>query len=145
MHVAVLGSGLAGLTAAALLAKRGDRGSLYEQHPEIGGVTSAIEKDGFRWDLGRMLVPDLGPGEPGRRILEELEISEQVETVRGCRANVFPDFTIFRPETFRGACWRREYSKELFPEGADGGVGAMTGVRRSVDRMTRRLTFPCRS
>jgi phytoene dehydrogenase-like protein len=45
MHVAVLGSGLSGLTAAALLVKRGHRISLYEQHPEIGGVTSAIEKD----------------------------------------------------------------------------------------------------
>jgi phytoene dehydrogenase-like protein len=56
MHVAVLGSGLAGLTAAALLAKRGHRVSLYEQHPEIGGATSAIERDGFRWDLGRVLA-----------------------------------------------------------------------------------------
>jgi phytoene dehydrogenase-like protein len=45
MYVAVLGSGLSGLTAAALLAKRGHRVSLYEQHPEIGGVTSAIEKN----------------------------------------------------------------------------------------------------
>ena len=42
MHVAVLGSGLAGLTAAGLLARKGHRVSLYEQHPEIGGVTSSI-------------------------------------------------------------------------------------------------------
>ncbi len=120
MHVAVLGSGLAGLTAAALLAKRGHRVSLYEQHPEIGGVTSAIEKDGFRWDLGQMLVPDLGPDEPGRRVLEELEISDEVKAVRGSRAYVFPDFGIFRPEAFSGTYWRREYLKQIFTEDADG-------------------------
>ena len=109
MHVAVLGSGLAGLTAAGLLAQKGHRVSLYEQPPEIGGVTSSIAKDGFRWDLGQMLMPDLGPGEPGRSVLEELGISEQVEVVRGCRGNVFPDFAILRPDTCSGPYWRREY------------------------------------
>jgi len=120
MHVAVLGSGLAGLTAAGLLARKGHRVSLYEQHPEIGGVTSSIAKDGFRWDLGQMLMPDLGPGEPGRSVLEELGISEQVEVIRGCRGNVFPDFAILRPKTCSGPYWRREYFKEIFPEDADG-------------------------
>ena len=52
MRVAVIGSGLSGLTAAALLAKRGHEVSVYEQHEEIGGVTSSVQKDGFRWDLG---------------------------------------------------------------------------------------------
>jgi phytoene dehydrogenase-like protein len=61
MRVAVLGSGLSGLTAAALLARRGHRVSVYEQHPEIGGVTSSIEKDGFRWDLGQAASPSPGP------------------------------------------------------------------------------------
>jgi NADPH-dependent 2,4-dienoyl-CoA reductase/sulfur reductase-like enzyme len=118
MHVAVLGSGSSGLTAAALLARRGHRVSLYEQHPEIGGVTSSIAKDGFRWDLGQMLMPDLGPGEPGRSVLEELGISEQVEVIRGCRGNVFPDFAILRPDTCSGPCWRREYFKKIFPHEA---------------------------
>jgi len=120
MHVAVLGSGLSGLTAAALLAREGHRVKLYEQHPQIGGVTSGIEKDGFRWDLGQMLVPDLGAGEPGRSILEELGISDQVEVIRGCRGNLFPDFSIFRPDTCSGPYWRRDYLKEIFPEDAEG-------------------------
>jgi phytoene dehydrogenase-like protein len=120
MRVAVLGSGLSGLTAAALLARRGHRVSVYEQHPEIGGVTSSIEKGGFRWDLGQMLVPDLEPGEPGRSVLEELGISEQVEVVRGCRAMVFPDFAILRPEVCSGPYWRRDHLGGIFPEEADG-------------------------
>ena len=67
-----------------------------------------------------MLVPDLGPGEPGRAVLEELGISEQVEVARGSRGNVFPDFTIERPETYAGPYWRRDFFKDLFPEDAGG-------------------------
>jgi phytoene dehydrogenase-like protein len=120
MRVAVVGSGLSGLTAAALLAKRGHEVSVYEQHEEIGGVTSSVERDGFRWDLGQMLVPDLGPGEPGRRILEELGISDRVEVVKGCRANRFPDFAIFRPDSFGGPDWRKQFLSEIFPSEAAG-------------------------
>jgi phytoene dehydrogenase-like protein len=120
VRVAVVGSGLSGLTAAALLAKRGHEVSVYEQHEEIGGVTSSVEKDGFRWDLGQMLMPDLGPGEPGRRILDELEISDRVEVVKGCRGNTFPDFNIFRPDSCAGPYWRKQYLKEVFPSEAEG-------------------------
>jgi phytoene dehydrogenase-like protein len=150
MHVAVLASGLSGLTAAGLLARKGHRVKLYEQHPQIGGVTSGIEQDGFRWDLGQMLVLDLGPGEPGRSVLEEVGISDQVEVIRGCRGNVFPDFSILRPHICSGPYWRRDYLKETFPEDAEGldryyevcGVtGAMTGAQRVVGMMTRRRGF----
>ncbi|MHA1105512.1 MAG: FAD-dependent oxidoreductase [Promethearchaeota archaeon] len=38
MIIAVIGSGLAGLTAAALLVKEGHSITVYEQHERIGGV-----------------------------------------------------------------------------------------------------------
>jgi phytoene dehydrogenase-like protein len=91
MRVAVIGSGLSGLTAGALLAQQGHTVTIYEQHEEIGGVTAAVEKDGFKWDLGQMLLPDLGEGEAGRLVLEEIGVSDQVKTVRSWRGNVFPD------------------------------------------------------
>jgi phytoene dehydrogenase-like protein len=47
MHVAVLGSGLSGLTAAALLAREGHRVEVYEQHPQIGGVTRGCRGNGM--------------------------------------------------------------------------------------------------
>ena len=131
MRVAVIGSGLSGLTAAALLAKRGHEVSVFEQHEDIGGVTSGIEKDGFRWDLGQMLVPDLGPGEPARRILEELGISDRVEVAKGCRGNVFPDFHIFRPDSCAGPYWRKQYLKEVFP----GEAGGLERYYRVYDRV----------
>lgn len=120
MKVVVIGSGLSGLTAAALMAKEGYNVSIYEQHENIGGVTATIEKDGYRWDWGQMLLPDLSKGEPGRIILEKLGVSEKVETLKSYRENYFPDFRISKPDKFQGIYWRREYFKTLFPEDAKG-------------------------
>ena len=63
----IIGSGLAGLTSAALLAKEDFEVKLFEQHETIGGVTATLEKDGYRWDWGQLIVPDLGEGEPARQ------------------------------------------------------------------------------
>ncbi len=120
MKVIVIGSGLSGLTATALLAKKGHEIKLFEQYKEIGGVTSTLEKDGFKWDWGQMLVPELGEGEPARKILEKLEVSDMVKVVRGYRENFFPDFRIQRPKEYQGISWRKQYLKTLFPEDVEG-------------------------
>lgn len=120
MKVIVIGSGLAGLTAGALMAKEGHDVKIFEQHAKIGGVTATLEKDGYKWDWGQMLVPDLSEGEPGRKILERLEISEKVKTITSYRENYFPDFRISKPENFEGIYWRKEYFKKLFPEDKKG-------------------------
>ena len=52
MKVAIIGSGLAGLTAGALCAQAGHDVAIYEQHDMIGGITATYEKDGFKWDWG---------------------------------------------------------------------------------------------
>ncbi len=120
MKIAVIGSGLSGLTSAALLIKEGHSVTVYEQHAKIGGVTATIEKDGFFWDWGQMLVPDLSEGEPGRKILERLGITEKVRTFKSYRENYFPDFWIRRPKEFKGNNWREKYLKELFPKDTKG-------------------------
>jgi prolycopene isomerase len=120
MDVVVIGSGMAGLTAAALLAQSGHSVTLYEHNERIGGVTAPLVKDGFRWDLGQMLLPDLGPGEPGWNVLAKLGIADNIETVRAYRNYSFPDFAIRRPTEYRGIYWRREYLKTLFPDDAQG-------------------------
>jgi all-trans-retinol 13,14-reductase len=118
MKVAVIGSGLSGLTAGALLAQAGHKVTIYEQHAAIGGVTATLEQDGFKWDWGQMLIPDLGEGEPGRRILKKLGVSDQVEVVKSYRGNVFPDFEIWRPEEYQGRAWRMQHLQRIFPEDA---------------------------
>ena len=116
----IIGSGLSGLTAGALLVKEGFDVVVYEQHEKIGGVTATIEKDGYRWDWGQMLLPDLGKDEPGRNLLEKLGISEKVKTIKSYRENYFPDFRISRPKEFQEIYWRKTYFKKLFPEDSKG-------------------------
>jgi len=120
MKVIVIGSGLSGLTSAALMAQKGHSVKVFEQHERIGGVTATIEKEGYRWDWGQMLIPDLSEREPGREILKKLGVSDKVKVVKSYRENYFPDFCISKPDTYKGIYWRKEYFKELFPQDAEG-------------------------
>ncbi len=54
--VVVIGSGIGGLTSAALLAKRGMRVLVLEQSHRIGGCCSAYEKDGYSFDVGAVFI-----------------------------------------------------------------------------------------
>jgi phytoene desaturase len=120
MKIAIIGSGLAGLTAGALCANAGHDVIIYEQHEKIGGITATYEKDGYKWDWGQMLIPDLSNGEPGRELLKKLGVSDMVRVHPSYRENFFPDFRIQRPSEYSGREWRKEYLKSLFPEDAKG-------------------------
>ncbi len=54
--VVVIGAGVAGLTAAAHLAKAGLRVTVLEKHAEPGGRCSVIVRDGHRFDIGPTLL-----------------------------------------------------------------------------------------
>jgi phytoene desaturase len=51
-RVIIIGAGPGGLATAMLLAKAGLEVTLIEKEPRVGGRTSAIEGDGYRFDLG---------------------------------------------------------------------------------------------
>jgi len=53
--VAVIGSGIAGLSAAIRLAVRGKQVVVFEQNSYTGGKVTAFEKDGYRFDMGPSL------------------------------------------------------------------------------------------
>ena len=48
----VIGSGMGGLTAAALLARIGKKVLLLEQHDVLGGCTHTFDENGFEFDTG---------------------------------------------------------------------------------------------
>ena len=51
-HTIVVGSGISGLTAALLLAKRGRQVTIIEKLPHIGGFLNRFNRGGLRFDTG---------------------------------------------------------------------------------------------
>ena len=51
----VIGSGIAGLSSALRIRKKGYQVDVFESSAKIGGKLDVIEKDGFRWDAGPSL------------------------------------------------------------------------------------------
>lgn len=136
MKAAIIGSGMAGLTAAAALAQQGHSVTVFEQADHIGGVTASYEKDGFRWDLGQLLVEGFGPGEPVGTILHTLQVDERIRIRRDDRGYVFPDFEIRKPKIYSGPLWRLDRLKQLFPKDERG----LRHYWRDYLRFTRIMT-----
>ncbi|MEM9482207.1 MAG: FAD-dependent oxidoreductase, partial [Cyanobacteria bacterium P01_F01_bin.116] len=70
--VIVIGAGIGGLTAAALLAKRGYSVHVFEQAMVPGGCASTFRRRGFTFDVGATQVAGLEPGGIHHQIFSEL-------------------------------------------------------------------------
>ncbi|MFX1282715.1 MAG: FAD-dependent oxidoreductase [Promethearchaeota archaeon] len=85
--VIIIGSGLAGLTAGAKLAKEGKKVFLIEQHEKVGGCATVFhrkiqgKKTGFEVGLHEMDGID-NAFDPKNHIFEELEVNNKVKFIR---------------------------------------------------------------
>lgn len=72
--VVVLGSGMSGLTAAALLSEQGRQPLVIEQNWMAGGCTSTYWRKGYWFETGATTLVGLGQGMPLQYVLDKLKI-----------------------------------------------------------------------
>lgn len=56
----IIGSGMSGLTTAALLSKEDQKVLVLERHYTAGGFTHVFKRPGYEWDVGIHYVGDMG-------------------------------------------------------------------------------------
>jgi C-3',4' desaturase CrtD len=90
--IIVIGAGIGGLTAGALLAKRGYEVVIYDRATIPGGCASTFKRKGFTFDVGATQVAGLETGGIHNRIFNELGIELPAATI--CN----PSCAVFLPD-----------------------------------------------
>ncbi len=67
----VIGSGIGGMTTAALMSKAGKKVLVLEQHYTAGGYTHSYSRNGYEWDVGVHYIGEVGdPNSSLRKIFD---------------------------------------------------------------------------
>lgn len=100
-RIVVIGAGIGGLTAGALLARRGESVLMLDQALVPGGCASTFQRQGFTFDVGATQVAGLEPGGIHHRIFAELALDPPAAT------NCDPACAVYLPgETDPISVWR---------------------------------------
>jgi all-trans-retinol 13,14-reductase len=131
----VIGSGIGGMTTAALLAHLGQRVLVLEQHYVPGGYTHAFRRNGYSWDVGVHLVGEVSPRALPGKVLGALTRGALTWEPIGATYDAFsfPDgFSIAFPDQ-PGAF--AETLKAAFPHESDAIDAYMAETRATVKSM----------
>ena len=139
--VAVVGAGIGGLTAAALLADAGLKVVLHEAHVVPGGYCHCFIRKAryqgrsclYRFDAGPHDFSGLFPGGPVTRVLERLGVADRIEWRRLDHTYLTPGERPIEPSRD----WR-EYARELarqFPADAAGLQALFEDIKAIYDGM----------
>jgi phytoene dehydrogenase-like protein len=100
--VAIVGAGIGGLSCGALLAKRGLKVLVVEQHYLAGGYCTSFPRKGHSiFDAGVHDIGGLGPRGPVRFLLRELGIESEVEFKRVESEYIFPNIRFRVPHDWK--------------------------------------------
>ncbi|HRC85547.1 MAG TPA: FAD-dependent oxidoreductase, partial [Thermoanaerobaculia bacterium] len=124
--VVVVGAGVGGLVAAALLSRAGFSVLLVEQHYMVGGYCSTFRRRGFTFDAATHFYPLLGnPQALTARLMAELGVEtrwvamDPVDTFHlpdGSRFVVPADFELYLERLFERFPAEREALNAFFAE-----------------------------
>ncbi|MCJ7785080.1 MAG: NAD(P)/FAD-dependent oxidoreductase [Desulfobacterales bacterium] len=91
----VIGAGMGGLTAAALLAKKGFKTLLLEKEDQVGGYVVSFKRHGCIFDATGAFVGACHEGGEFHQILKELGAHEEIEFIPITHVrNVYPGFEL---------------------------------------------------
>ena len=93
--IVIIGGGLGGLTAAALLAQDGYAVTLLEQHNIVGGCATTFKRKGFTCEVGLHEMDGVYTNPKIKKIFNRLDVYKHVEMLKA------PEF--FRVTTKNGA------------------------------------------
>ena len=166
-HAIVIGAGIGGLTAAALLARRGCKVLVLEAHDRPGGCCSSwtrrvLGSDAtlrrFIFDAGVQDISGLGPGGPVRSLLTELGAQHRLDWRRVRHRYILDGLCLDLSQ--KGAEFGSEL-RRLFPHEAEGisalleeiaavytdmytGIAAARGVPTPPLTSSEAMTWPSR-
>jgi prolycopene isomerase len=139
----VIGSGMGGLTAAALLAKRGLRVLLLEKEKQVGGYVVSFKRGNFIFDATGAFVGGCHEGGEFYQILREIGAHEKVQFVPIHHIqNIYPGFKVHLREggfqSYMGTLLK------LFPEEERGLKTYLSLVQRIGEEVSSysELTLP---
>ncbi|MBN2343344.1 MAG: FAD-dependent oxidoreductase [Deltaproteobacteria bacterium] len=118
----IVGSGLGGLTAAATLAKNGQRVAVFERHSQPGGYATTFFRDGFEFEISLHAMSGIGTEEnpgPLRPFFKELGVMERVNFIpmNNLYRTISDELDITVPKSPESA---KAVLMEAFPEEAAG-------------------------
>ena len=149
----VIGSGIGGLTTAAMLSDLGWRVCVLEQHYTAGGYTHSYERNGYEWDVGVHYIGDVGAETRTRKMFDYLTDGQ----LQWAPMNAEYDRFYIGNKVFNAVAGREEFRANLvrqFPneeEAIDrymallrqvGGALAGFGMGRAIAPWMRSLATP---
>jgi all-trans-retinol 13,14-reductase len=125
----IVGGGIAGLTSAAYLARRGQKVLLIEKNRECGGLVNSFSRDGFQFDAGVRALIDAGIILP---MLKDLGI--ELEIVKS-PVSLGIENEIINIENLESLVNYRELLAKLYPESQEEIDEVLRNIRKIMKHM----------
>ena len=112
----IIGSGMGGMTTAALMSKAGKKVLVLEQHYTAGGYTHSYSRNGYEWDVGVHYIGEVGdPSSSMRRVFDFITDGQ----LKWAKMDDNYDRLYFGDEVYNLTAGREAFQTELirnFPE-----------------------------
>ena len=110
MSIAIIGSGMAGLSAAYDLTKTGHKVVLFDGAEEVGGLASGFKVDSWEWTLERFYHHWFASDQHVLRLASELNCADQIlfqrpDTMMYHQGNFYPLDSPMSALLFPGLGW----------------------------------------